>query len=53
VAERAGNLVSHHLRRLRTDGLVESRRDGKIVMYSLTDRGRELLAVTLAREPGA
>jgi ArsR family transcriptional regulator, lead/cadmium/zinc/bismuth-responsive transcriptional repressor len=53
VAERAGNLVSHHLRRLRTDGLVESRRDGKIVMYSLTDRGRELLAVTLAQEPVA
>jgi DNA-binding transcriptional ArsR family regulator len=53
VAERAGNLVSHHLRRLRTDGLVESRRDGKMVMYSLTDRGRELLAVTLAQQPVA
>ena len=50
VAERAENLVSHHLRRLRSDGLVASRRDGKMVMYSLTDRGRELLAVTLARE---
>jgi DNA-binding PadR family transcriptional regulator len=26
---------------------VSSRRDGKLVMYSLTDRGRELLAATL------
>jgi DNA-binding transcriptional ArsR family regulator len=51
VAERAENLVSHHLRRLRSHGLVASRRDGKMVMYSLTDRGRELLAVTLGREP--
>jgi DNA-binding transcriptional regulator PaaX len=31
-------------------GAVASRRDGKMVMYSLTDRGRELLAVILARE---
>jgi DNA-binding transcriptional ArsR family regulator len=53
VAERAENLVSHHLRRLRSDGLVASRRDGKMVMYSLTGRGRELLAVILAREPVA
>jgi DNA-binding transcriptional ArsR family regulator len=50
VAERAENLVSHHLGRLRFDGLVVSRRDGKMVMYSLTERGRELLAVILARE---
>ncbi len=48
VLERAENLVSHHLRQLRSAGLVSSRRDGKMVMYSLTDRGRELLAVALA-----
>jgi ArsR family transcriptional regulator, lead/cadmium/zinc/bismuth-responsive transcriptional repressor len=53
VAERAENLVSHHLGRLRSGGLVASRRAGKMVMYSLTDRGRELLAVILAREPVA
>jgi ArsR family transcriptional regulator, lead/cadmium/zinc/bismuth-responsive transcriptional repressor len=47
VAERAENLVSHHLRQLRSHALVSSRRDGKLVMYSLTDRGRELLAATL------
>jgi ArsR family transcriptional regulator, lead/cadmium/zinc/bismuth-responsive transcriptional repressor len=49
VTERAENLVSHHLRALRAAGLVSSRRDGKMVMYSLTDAGRSLLAVVLAR----
>jgi DNA-binding transcriptional ArsR family regulator len=50
VAERAENLVSHHLRQLRLHGLVVSRRDGKMVMYSLSERGRELLTSTLAAE---
>src|ERR1700733_338931 len=40
IAERAENLVSHHVRVLRTAGLVSSRRDGKMVMYDLTGRGR-------------
>ena len=48
VLERAENLVSHHLRVLRTAGLVESRRDGKMVMYSLTERGGVLLETMLA-----
>jgi DNA-binding transcriptional ArsR family regulator len=48
VTERAENLVSHHLRALRTAGLVTSRRDGKMVMYSVTDAGRALLAAVLA-----
>lgn len=47
VLERSENLVSHHLRQLRNEELVASRRDGKMVMYSLTSRGRELLAATL------
>ena len=50
VVERAENLVSHHLRLLRSQGLVTSRRERKMVMYSLTDRGRELLRVALAEE---
>ena len=49
VAERPQNLVSHHLRRLRTDGLVRSRRDGKMVLYSLTDSGHALLRAVLHR----
>jgi DNA-binding transcriptional ArsR family regulator len=45
VAERAENLVSHHLRALRSADLVRSRREGKMVMYSLTPGGRALLSV--------
>jgi len=45
IAERAENLVSHHVRALRTAGLVRSRRDGKMVMYELTDHGQALVAV--------
>lgn len=43
VTERPENLVSHHLRTLRGAGLVTSRRDGKMVMYSVTAAGRTLL----------
>jgi ArsR family transcriptional regulator, lead/cadmium/zinc/bismuth-responsive transcriptional repressor len=48
IAERSQTLVSHHVRVLRTQGIVRSRRDGKMVMYSLTDEGRTLLASVLA-----
>jgi DNA-binding transcriptional ArsR family regulator len=37
------------VRALRAAGLVSSRRDGKMVMYSLTDAGRSLLAAVLDR----
>jgi DNA-binding transcriptional ArsR family regulator len=47
IAGRSQNLVSHHLRVLRSHGLVRSRRDGKLVMYSLTDTGRGLLRSVL------
>jgi DNA-binding transcriptional ArsR family regulator len=55
IAGRSQNLVSHHLRTLRSLGMVRSRRDGKLVMYSLTDAGRSLLSVVLggARSVGA
>lgn len=52
IAERAENLVSHHLGRLRAHGLVDGRRDGKMIMYSLTERGHELLLPVLAPQPG-
>lgn len=48
LAERSEKLVSHHVRRLRGDGLVTSRRDGKMVMYALTPRGRALYAAVTA-----
>jgi DNA-binding transcriptional ArsR family regulator len=50
VAERSEKLVSHHVRALRAAGLVRSRRDGRMVMYELTDRGRALLAAVSAGE---
>ena len=40
IVGRAENLVSHHLRALRDEGLVSSRRDGKMVMYAMTAGGR-------------
>ena len=40
-------LVSHHLRQLRTAGVVTSRRDGRMVMYQLSDRGGAVLSVLL------
>lgn len=43
VAERSDKLVSHHARALRAAGLVRSRREGKMVMYSLTAEGHALL----------
>ena len=50
VIERAENLVSHHLRQLRAAGLVSSQRNGKMVIYSLTDRGQALLDATIERD---
>ena len=52
IAERAENLVSHHLRALRAAELVDCRRDGKMALYSLTERGHVLLD-TLAMEPAS
>jgi DNA-binding transcriptional ArsR family regulator len=48
ICERSENLVSHHVRLLRTAGVAGSRRDGKMVMYSLTAHGRSLLDAVLA-----
>jgi DNA-binding transcriptional ArsR family regulator len=56
IVGRAQNLVSHHLRTLRSHGMVRSRRDGKMVMYSLTEEGLSLLSAVLgegtSREAG-
>ena len=49
VVERSQNLVSHHVRTLRSHGVVRSRREGKMVMYSLTEEGRELVGAVLAQ----
>lgn len=51
IVGRSQNLVSHHLRALRSGGLATSRRDGKLVMYRLTALGSTVLRVLLP-EPG-
>lgn len=43
IAGRAENLVGHHLHALRSAGLASSRREHKIVFYTLSDAGRQLL----------
>lgn len=48
ITAKAENLVGHHLRALRAAGVANSRRDGKIVFYSLTTSGRELLDIHVA-----
>ena len=48
IVARHEKLLSHHARALRAAGLAFSARDGKMVMYSLTDRGRALLTAITA-----
>jgi DNA-binding transcriptional ArsR family regulator len=43
IVQRSQNLVSHHMKVLKARGLVRSRKQGKMTMYTLTDRGRALL----------
>jgi ArsR family transcriptional regulator, lead/cadmium/zinc/bismuth-responsive transcriptional repressor len=50
IVGRDERLVSHHARQLKAAGLAHSRRDGKMVMYELTERGRELLAAVSAQK---
>jgi DNA-binding transcriptional ArsR family regulator len=53
IVARDEKLVSHHTRALRGAGLASSARDGKMVMYTLTDRGRALLAAVTATSASA
>jgi DNA-binding transcriptional ArsR family regulator len=50
ITGRDEKLVSHHLRLLKAAGLARSERDGRMVMYELTDRGRALLGVVADRQ---
>jgi DNA-binding transcriptional ArsR family regulator len=51
VVGRDERLVSHHLRLLKAAGLARSEREGKMVMYELTDRGRALLTTVAVNAP--
>jgi DNA-binding transcriptional ArsR family regulator len=50
IVGRDERLVSHHVRLLKASGLASSTRDGKMVMYELTARGRSLLTAVAAQE---
>ena len=45
ITGQSDKTVSHHLTRLRAAGLVESRREGRIVFAGLTRRGQALVAL--------
>ncbi|MHA6615979.1 ArsR/SmtB family transcription factor [Pseudonocardia sp. DLS-67] len=53
VVGQSQGLVSHHLRQLKIAQLVESRRQGRLVMYRLTARGRALAGAVLGPVAGA
>lgn len=53
IVGRDERLVSHHARLLKAAGLARSARDGKMVMYELTARGRALLAAVAAQKEAA
>lgn len=48
VLGRPENAVSHHLQVMRAAGLAARRRNGKMVLYSLTARGSALLETLAA-----
>ncbi|MEO3760749.1 metalloregulator ArsR/SmtB family transcription factor [Mycobacterium sp. B14F4] len=54
VVGQSQNLVSHHLRQLKVAGMVTSRRQGRLVIYRLSDRGRVLTEAVMvsATTPG-
>ena len=45
ICAQSDKVISHHLGRLKRDGLVAGRREGKVVFASLTERGRTLLTM--------
>lgn len=50
VVNKPQNLVSHHLRALRSEGLLTSRRDGRMVMFTLTGIGVALVTAVAGAE---
>ncbi|HWK26101.1 MAG TPA: metalloregulator ArsR/SmtB family transcription factor [Solirubrobacter sp.] len=53
IVGRDEKLVSHHVRLLKQLGVVRSRKDGRMVMYRLTDVGTALVSALRALEPVA
>ena len=53
ITGRDEKLVSHHLRLLKAAGMARSERDGRMVMYELTPRARQLLGAVAREQPVA
>ena len=53
IVGRNERLVSHHVRLLKSAGLARSERNGKMVMYELTERGAALLDAVMSRMKSA
>lgn len=53
IVGRDERLVSHHVRLMKSAGLARSQRDGKMVIYELTERGRALLAAVASQGAAA
>ena len=51
IVGRSEKLVSHHLGLMRRSGMAASRREGKMVLYELTEHGRALLGALTAQPP--
>lgn len=49
IVGRDERLVSHHVRLMKSAGLARSQREGKMVIYEMTERGRTLLAAVAAQ----
>jgi DNA-binding transcriptional ArsR family regulator len=50
IVARNEKLVSHHVRQLKIAGLARSEREGKMVLYELTERGQALVAAVTREE---
>ncbi len=50
IVGRDEKLVSHHLRLLKSGGVVSSRREGRMVLYTLQPAGADLLDAFVAVE---
>lgn len=53
IVGRDEKLVSHHVRLLKGLGAVRSRRDGRMVMYELTELGAQLVSAYRGLRPVA
>lgn len=52
IAERPQNLTSHHMKVLKSAGIVSARKEGKMTMYRLTGDGGRLVESAAPGPPG-